>query len=157
MKRNRKESRRREHALQAWSLEQAQQALPYVASLMRSLREHRLEWLALQQQARRLEDQPGRPNRTQLIALEEVRRATAEAAERFEEVLNDLHTLDIYCLDPIRGEALIPFIRDEQLAWFVFELFEGAALRSWRFHDDPLDMRRPLRELDDLAPSAQAM
>jgi hypothetical protein len=134
-----------------WTYSQAQKALPYVASIVRSLREHQLEALRCQLDAERLARQPGRPARAALIAHEEATRGAEQAEERFQESLEELHTLDIYCLDPVQGLALIPFAHQEQLAWFVFDLFDGNRLRFWRFHEDPLETRRPIAAVDEAA------
>jgi hypothetical protein len=147
MKRNRNEAKRRRQALQVWTPKQARAALPYITSVMRSLREHKLEAQAHQRRAEKLAGLPGRPDRDALIALEEARTAGAHAQERFETTLHELHSLDVYCLDPIAGTALIPFVHDKQLAWFVYDLFAPEALDTWRFHSDPLEMRRPVDEL----------
>jgi hypothetical protein len=114
---------------------------------MRSLREHRLEAQQQQLLAQRLAKRPGRPDRaailTHMVAVE----AANAAEEHFHQALDELHTLDVYCLDPVAGLALIPFAKDNRLAWFVFDLFEeSGALRFWRFHQDPLETRRPIVE-----------
>ena len=69
-----------------------------------------------------------------------------EARDRYREAEEELHRLDVYCLDPIRGEGVIPFAHAEQLAWFLFDLFDSPPIRFWRYHSDPLDVRRPIEE-----------
>ena len=59
-----------------------------------------------------------------------------------------LQAIDVYCLDPIQGLALIPFVHDKQLAWFVYDLFDAEPLRFWRYHEDSFETRRPLAELE---------
>ena len=147
MKRNQNEAKRRRQTLHVWSLAQAKAALAYIGSVLRSLREHRLEAQAQQSRAEMLARRPGRPDRRAIIALEEAKAAAAKAQDAFETALHELHLLDIYCLDPNQGLALIPFVHDKQLAWFVYDLFVPDALETWRFHSDPLEMRRPLDEL----------
>lgn len=144
MNRNRKSSKRRRQTIQVWTHAQAQAALPYVASVVRSLREHALEAQGHRLTLKRLAKQPGRPNRAALIAHEETVRDAEAAEERFQDALGELQELDIYCLDPMRGEALIPFVHEEQLAWFVYDLFDDEPLRTWRYHSDSLETRRPL-------------
>ena len=39
------------------------------------------------------------------------------------------------------------------LAWYVYDLFDPQGFVAWRLYSDPLEMRRPLAELDT-APSA---
>jgi hypothetical protein len=148
MKRDRKASRRRRNSIQAYTHAQALRVLPYVGSIMRSLREWRLEAQHFDRNVRRIADRPGRPDRSTLLDMEEANRCRRSADERFDEALNDLHTLDVYCLDPLRGEALIPFVHDDQLAWYVYDLFDDEPLREWRYHTDPLDKRRPRSEAE---------
>jgi hypothetical protein len=148
MKRNQNGAKRQRRTLQVWSLAQARNALPYITSVMNSLREQKLEAQAQQRRAQKLANRPGRPDRGSIIALEDARAAGRKAEEGFDNALHELHFLDIYCVDPIEGCALIPFVHDKQLAWFVYDLFAPDALRSWRYHSDPLETRRPLDELE---------
>lgn len=147
MKHNGKRAKSRERKVSLWTYERAQAALPYLASVVRSLREHYLESAAQRRRAALLAGRPGRPNRETLIALEEHNRAAAAADGRFQDTLAELESLDIFCLDPNRGQALVPFLHGEELAWYVFDLFEQEPFRFWRYHTDPLDARRPTAEL----------
>jgi hypothetical protein len=147
MKRNRKRSRRHQEELQVWTYEDARRAAPYVGSILRSLRETRLEAQQQDLTARRLGRRPGRPDRNAIIAQEEAATKAREAARRFHEFLDELHAVDVYCLDPVQGQALIPMAKDEQLAWLVYELFESDPITAWRYHKDPLEKRRPIGEI----------
>jgi hypothetical protein len=149
MKPNHRRSRRRPQTLQAWSYRQAIGVVPYLRSLMSSLREHRLDLSRHQLRARRLARQPGRPDRSTIIAREEALKQGQLAADRFQEALEELGVLDIYCLDPIEGLALVPFARDDELAWFIFDLHDVVPFRFWRYHKDPLETRRPITEVLD--------
>lgn len=96
---------------------------------------------------KKLEKQPGRPDRHAILAHEEAVREATLAKERLEADVEELMELDVYCLEPIQGLALIPFIQENQLAWFVYDLFEPDQLRFWRYHSDPLETRRPVEGL----------
>jgi hypothetical protein len=144
MKRNHKRARKRTEVIPVWTYSQAVKALPYVTSIMESLREHQLEARRHELAARRLAAKRGRPDRATLINREEATLEAARAARRFHLALEELHRLGIYCFDAVRGEALVPFVQDQQLAWFVFDLFDGQRLRYWRYHSDPLETRRPI-------------
>jgi hypothetical protein len=147
VKRHRKGSKKPSETIQVWTYEQARRVLPYVASIMRSLREHCLEAQQHHLRARRLTERSGRADRTAILAHSEVVQAAKEAEEHFHEALDELHTLDIYCLNPVAGLALIPFAREDRLAWFVFDLFEPSdPIRFWRYHQDSLETRRPIAE-----------
>jgi hypothetical protein len=149
MNRNRKGAKRRSQTLRVWTYDEARSALPYLTSVMGSLREH---WTAAQahdRRAKRLADRPGRPDRTRLLALQDETTLAAAAKQQFDEEADELHRLDIFCIDPLRGEGVIPFVQHEQLAWFLYDLFDPDALRFWRYHNDPLDKRRAIAELAD--------
>jgi len=147
MKRNQKGTKRRPRQIRVWTLEQARTSLPYLSSVVRSLREHRLEAVTQHRNAQRLADRPGRPDRDSLIAHTEATHAAEQAGQRFQEALAELEALDIFLIDPIAGQALIPFVHDENLAWYVYDAFDPKPLSTWRYHSDPLDTRRPLEEL----------
>jgi len=158
VKRNRKGSKKRRESIQVWTYDQARRVLPYVGSIMRSLREHSLEAQQHRLAAYRLVKRPGRPDRAAILAHSGAVEEAEEAEERFHQALDELHTLDIYCLDPVAGLALIPFAKDDRLAWFVFELFdEMDSIRFWRFHQDPLEQRRPIAQALTEPPGSQSV
>jgi len=125
VKSNRPRSSKQEPAIRIWSFEQTRQASPYISSIMRSLRETVLEAQQKQLAAERLAKKPGRANRRRILEQEMAWREAREASERFHETLEEMHSLDIYCLDPIQGQSLVPFARNDQLAWFVYDLFDS--------------------------------
>ena len=152
MNRNQKGGKRHTSSVQVWTHRRARAALPYISSVLRSLREHALEGQRQRRTAQRLDAAPGRPDRAALIAHQEALREAQQADARLQETLKELHSLDVECLDPIRGQALIPFEHDKQLAWFLFDLFDSEPLRFWRYQDDPSDTRRPLAEIGEGQP-----
>lgn len=130
-----------------WTFAQSKQAVPFIASIVRSLRENRLETRRHQREAERLAEKPGRPDRHDIIAHQEALRDAQHADARFQDALQELHALGVYCQDPIRGLALIPFVNEHLLAWFVFDLFDAEQLVCWRYHADSEETRRPLNEV----------
>ncbi len=144
MKRQPKGAKQRTQTLRVWSYEEAQAAIPYITSVLRSIREHALTALSHTRTAQRLADRPGRPDRTAIIAQKEAQDEAHRSDEKFQDAINELQDLDIYCLDPLQGQALVPFVHDEQLAWYIFDLFDPQPLRFWRFQNDPEDTRRPI-------------
>lgn len=145
MNRNREQGQQK--SVQIWTYPQALAAVPYIASVMRSLRE---TWLEARSQERRLKvlsDRPGRPDRAALLARAEAATAAAKAESAHEDAAQELRDLGILCLDPLRGEALLPCVHQHILAWIVFDLFAQPELRSWRYHTDPADTERPVQEL----------
>lgn len=147
MKRQPKGAKERTQTIQVWTYQQARAAAPYIASILRSLREHALEALQYAARAKRLADRPGRPNRSAIIAHQEAERDAQRADDHFRDALNELQEMDIYSLDPIQGQALVPFVHNDQLAWYVYDLFDAQPLRFWRFQSDPEATRRPITSM----------
>jgi hypothetical protein len=133
-------------ALRLWTYEAALSAVPYLRAVVRSLREHWLHVQSVRRQIQRLDSRLGRPDRQTLIrravAVQELDHADAQLEETFDE----LKAIDVFCLDPAVGLALIPFGKRDELAWYVFDLFAPQGLEAWRFQSDPLEMRRPLEQ-----------
>ena len=146
MKRS-KGTREAQPATPVWTYTQVQRALPYIASIMQSAREHHIVGERWRVEDERLAAAPGMPDRSALIAHTEAIREGRLARDRFEEALEELQALGIACLDPIRGEALVPFANQRKQAWFVYNLFGDQPIRFWRYHSDPVDMRRPIEEI----------
>lgn len=137
-------ARRSRQTLRLWTFDQAQAAVPYIASIVRSLRECVLDMQSLRRRLGALEDKPGRPDRSTLIAIEEARRDLLRKEEAYGEALEELDGLDIQVLDAATGQVLVPFVHDDQLAWYIFDLFDSQPIRSWRFQSDPDETRRKL-------------
>jgi hypothetical protein len=144
MKRNPKSAKSRAEAIQVWTLAQAQAAVPYVNSVVRSLREHALDIQKYKLTVEKINHLAGRPKRDTLIAEQETKQDLTRAEHEFQDAADELQALDIYTLDPIRGQALVPFVHDEQLAWYIFDLFDANPFRFWRFQSDPEETRRPI-------------
>jgi hypothetical protein len=127
-----------------WAFEEAQAAVPYFSSLARSLREHYLEVLAKRRAVQLLTQRHGRPDRQALIAEQEARRDLHKAEQDYQGALEELSELSVQPLDPGQGTALVPFLQDNQSAWYVFDLFDSQPIRSWRYQSDPEATRRAL-------------
>src|SRR5262245_12822348 len=93
-----------------WTLMQAKQALPYIGSIMQSLREYRLETRRHQRRVELLAAKHGRPDRRDLISHQEALRDAQRAEDCYQDALHDLQELGVYCQDANRGLALIPFV-----------------------------------------------
>jgi hypothetical protein len=133
-------------ALHLWTYEAALRAVPYLRAVVRSLREHWLQLHSARRQMQRLDSRPGRPDRQTLIRRAEAVRELDQADRKLEEAFDELQAIDVHCLDPVQGLALIPFGKGDELAWYVFDLFSPQGLDAWRFHGDPLETRRPLEQ-----------
>src|SRR5262249_55582111 len=129
-----------------WTYEPALRAIPYLRAVVRSLREHWLHLQSARRQVGRLDSRPGRPDRQTLIRRAAAVQELDQADMKLEETFDELKAIDVYGLDPAQGLALIPFGKGDELAWYVFDLFSPQSLEAWRFHGDPLEMRRPLEQ-----------
>jgi hypothetical protein len=147
MNRKHEGKKNRQSTIRAWTYDQAKRAVPYVGVVMDSIRENWISAQNLDRRFRRLADQPGRPDRTRLLGQEETHRQAQEALGAFREAQEELNELDVFCTDPVRGEAIIPFALENELAWFIYDRYDPEPLHFWRMHTDPLDKRRPIAEL----------
>ena len=133
-------------ALHLWTYEAALRAVPYLRAVVRSLREQWLHVRSVRRQIRRLDARPGRPDRQTLIRRAAAVQELGQADMKLEETFDELKAIDVDCLAPAQGLALLPFGKGDELAWYVFDLFSPQGLEAWRFHGDPLEMRRPLEQ-----------
>ncbi len=139
-----RKARRSRNTLRLWTFDQAQAVVPYIGSIVRSLREHALNIQTVRRKLSSLEEQPGRPDRRALITIEECKRDLQRAEEDNAQALAELESLDVQLLDAIRGQVLVPFVHDDQLAWYIFDLFDSQPIRAWRYQSDPDETRRKL-------------
>lgn len=130
--------------LRLWTHAKALAAVPYLRSVLASVREHWLEMQQFRREKERLDERPGRPDRATTIQRALAQRNAEAAAQQFDDAMHELLALDVYCMDPVQGQALIPFMQSGHLAWFVFGMFESEGLKEWRFHADPANKRRVL-------------
>lgn len=131
-------------SLRVWTFDQATSAVPYLSSIVRSLREHGLNMQSLRRRITLLDNRPGRADRRILIDLQEARRDLLRVEQEYTASLDELLALDIQPLDLTRGQVLVPFIHDDQLAWYIFDLFDREPICSWRYQTDPEETRRQL-------------
>lgn len=148
MKNQRKSAKQQVEEFPVWTFSQAERAVPYITSIMRSIRDHFLESQSLRHKARHLEAKPGRPNRSSIIQHEEAKREADKLQDMVAEAARELAGLNVHCVDPVNGIAMIPFVQSQQLAWLIFDLFADVKIQTWRFHNDPLTTRRPLSEME---------
>jgi len=144
VKRREKERGKTQYTLRVYTFSEAQDIVPYLTSIVRSLREHALEGLAQRRTVEKIDAKSGRATRDRLIARQEALAAVQRAEEQFGEAEEELRQLDIFSLDPLQGQSLVPFVHEDQLAWYIFDLHDGQLFRFWRYQSDPEEMRRPL-------------
>jgi hypothetical protein len=132
--------------LRFWTYGKAVKARTYLRAILESLREHALHLQSARMRLERLDHRPGRPDRQTLVLQADAAREVEQADHDFHETIHELNAMDVYCVDPGRGLAMIPFKKGNNLAWYVFDLFAPQGLVGWRFHSDPVETRRPLAE-----------
>ncbi len=150
MKRRRDRSRRM-RTMRLWDWSEVTKAVPYLRSVIGSLREHWLEVLNAERQRDRLGKEKAPAKRELLLEIESREDERQRAQTRFEDALEELNRVDVFLLDSVRGLALIPFRKDDDLAWYVFDHFDADGVIGWRYHHDPIEECRPLRTVRERA------
>jgi hypothetical protein len=145
---SRRHRSKRLRILNLWSLGDVQKAIPYLRSVIGSLREHWLEALNSERKLDLAKKQPESRERARLLRRQDLQDENRRSQTRFDDALEELNRLDVFLLDAVKGLALIPFRKEDDLAWYVFDLFSARAIIGWRYHNDPIEECRPLRLLE---------
>jgi hypothetical protein len=146
MKRRNKRSKRM-RTLRLWDWSEVTKAVPYLRSVIGSLRENWLEVLNAQRQLDRSANQRAPVKRQQIIETASQTDERERAQGRFDDALSELNRVDVFLLDPVKGLALVPFRKEDDLAWYVFDQFAPRGLVGWRYHHDPIEECRPVTTL----------
>jgi len=148
MKRRKVRSKRMQ-IMHLWTRSDAVKAVPYLRSIIASLRECYLEVMNAERQVK-LANQKKSATRLQQILDQEKRDDDLERARtKFNDALDELTKVGVFLLEPVHGFALIPFRKGDDLAWYVFDLFATSGLVGWRNHSDPIDACRDMSSLDE--------
>jgi len=127
-----------------WTYNRAKKALPYLKEITRSIRENFLAAQACKRQLDIIDHKKGRHDRMDFIRMQELSVDRQQLESKFQQDVDELEEMGIYLVSPIEGLIAIPFVTDEQLAWFLLELHAEDPLNSWRYQADPLETRRPV-------------
>lgn len=146
-RRNRRENSEQMRVIRLWSQTDAKQAFPYIRSIANGMREHWLAAAGNDLRIKRLSAMTGRPSRDTLVAIEDARSDRERSFNRFEEALDELNRLDVFCVDPVKGTVWLPFRSGDDLAWYIFDAFDRKGLVGWRLHTDTMETVRPLAEI----------
>lgn len=130
--------------LQTWSFDQAMKALPYLVDVTRSLRDNYLAKQFAQHRLHKISQRSTRPDRSRLIQMQQAQFDIDAAQSKYAADVQELESMGIFAVSPINGCVAIPFLEEEQLAWYVLELFHEETICGWRYQTDPIDTRRPL-------------
>lgn len=151
---SRRNRSKRMRVLHLWTWSELKKAVPYLRSVAGSLREHWLDVLHSQRKLDQAAARPGPVKRQHLIESESLSDDRRRAQSKFDDALEELNRLDVFLVDAVTGTALIPFRKEDDLAWYVFDLFSRAGVAGWRYHSDPMEECRPLHLLPDSAEDA---
>ncbi len=141
--------RRRERSnpmrvMRLWTWSEVAKAVPYLRSVVGSLREHWLDILTIQRRIDKAEAAKGPVKRPQMMAMQSHQDERSRAQTKFDDALEELNKVEVYLYDPIRGLAMIPCRKGDDLAWYVFDHFAAPGVIGWRYQKDPIDECRPL-------------
>lgn len=145
----RRDRSKRMHAMHLWTWSEVAKAVPYLRSITGSLREHWLDMLNAQLDIDRSAKVKGLPKTQQLLQNQRHMDERERARGKFDEALEELHGVEAYLLDPVQGTAIMPFRREDELAWYVFDHFAPPGVIGWRYQKDPAGECRPLNVLKD--------
>ena len=143
MKRN-PGKKRKQQLIQVWSYDQTIKALPYLLEVIRSLRENYLAMQFANHRLSKMGQRLGRPDRSVFIAKQEAQMDSETASSKYNQDVAELESMGMFVASPANGVVAIPFIEEEQLAWFILELYHEDHVVGWRYQSDPLDTRRAI-------------
>ncbi len=130
--------------MRLWDWSEAKTAVPYLRSVLISLREHWLEARTAQVALDRHISDSSPRNTGRLLREKACQDDLTRAQDKFDLALEELAQIDVFLLDPVNGLALMPFRNENDLAWYYIDLFEPEVFAGWRFHDDPIEVCRPI-------------
>ncbi|NBR05552.1 MAG: hypothetical protein EBT92_07265 [Planctomycetes bacterium] len=143
MKRN-PGKKRKQQLIQVWSYDQIVKALPYLLEVLRSLRENYLAMRFANHHSAKISQRKGRPDRSAYIAKQEAQMDSEAASLKYNQDVAEFESMGMFVVSPENGIVAIPFIEEEQLAWFILELYHEDYVVGWRFQSDPLETRRAI-------------
>lgn len=143
MKRN-PGKKRKQQLIQVWSFDQTIKALPYLLEVIRSLRENYLAMQFANHRLSKIGQRLGRPDRSAFIAKQEAQSDSETSSSKYNQDVAELESMGMFVASPANGVVAIPFIEEEQLAWFILELYHEDHVVGWRYQSDPLDTRRAI-------------
>ena len=148
MKRRRERSRPMQ-VMHLWDRSEVTKAVPYLRSVIGSLREHWLEMINAERQLHRFDNDKAPFKRHQIIETEKRQVERQRAQDRFDDALEELIGVDVFLTDPVRGLAVIPFRNNDDVAWYCYDQFAKRGLVGWRYSNDPDDACRHLSTLNE--------
>jgi len=143
MKRNPGKKQKKQF-VQVWSYNQTVKALPYLLEVLRSLRENYLVMRFAKYRSMKIDRSTKRPDRSVFIAKQDAQMECDVTSSKYAQDVAEFESMGIFVVSPENAIIGIPFIEEDQLAWFILSLFEKDYLVGWRFQSDPQDTRRTI-------------
>lgn len=100
---------RKTRPIRLWSVPEAEKVLPYVRTILLALREKVVAIYSVHSRLKRLARQHGRPNRSQLVEIQQLGTQHNELDTAILNDVDELRDLGVYVMDPIQAEAAFRF------------------------------------------------
>jgi len=81
--------------------------------------------------------------RRQIIEKEKRQHERQRAQDQFDDALEELIGVDVFLTDPVRGLAVVPFRKGDDVAWYVYDQFAKRGLVGWRMPTTPMTAVAP--------------
>lgn len=144
-----RERTNRMQVMHLWTWDQVVKAVPYLRSITGSLREHWLDMHRAQRDLDRSAKNKAESKTRHLVHSQHRLEERDRARGQFEAALDELHGVEAYLIDPVQGTAVMPFRKEDDLAWYVFDHFAPRGVIGWRYEKDPVEECRPLNLLSE--------
>lgn len=136
--------------LREWTFEEVKKRLPYLRSLLETIRESSWRANAAYSRIRRLNRKPGRPDRQRYTAIEEAQQEFVARDREVLDALEEMTELGVLCNDPVQSVAMFYWKEKHDSggfrgAWFVFCPFGNQLY--WRYDEEPETTRRDVHQL----------
>ena len=130
----------------AWTYAEAVKAVPYLRSVVGSLRESWLQLRRAQREMQLIEGRGDRADRETLASRQDAQREANSAQSRVNEALAELAALHVDRLDPAQGLAMIPAGAGEKASWLVFDFFAPQGKQIRRSAEASRERQQPVAE-----------
>lgn len=138
---NRKKNQKQ---IPVWNYHQSKKALPYLLEITKAIRENYLEAKGTKRQLEIIDHKKGKHDRMDFIRMQELGVEHQLAQGKYQQDVDELEEMGIFLVSPTQGLIAIPFVIEEQLAWFLLDIHDEEPIHAWRYQSDPLETRRPI-------------
>lgn len=132
-----------------WEYKAVINAVPYVKSLMNSIRDCTIQINGIKSRLKRLADKPGRCDRQRYDEIGDLKLQEIKKQTELDWSQEDLKSLGVLCYDAVQQIAMFYFrMKDGDSfsgAWFVYSIVDKSI--TWRRDDDEYDVRRKIQDI----------